>query len=182
MRDAIESEVNDIVSEIGWNISIRCGDDAQPGAGRAQALVNRLVKNCHLFVGLVWKRWGSGTGTSDSGFYEEDILARKLNRGLGGPGLPEIMLFFKRVPSAEKKTPGKQLARVLEFRHQIETGHWPLFKEFTTSREWERALRTCLLRHVLWLERNYSTAQSESDASRSRLNQPGTRRFDARTS
>lgn len=34
-------------------------------------MINEAVDKCELFVGLLWKKWGTSTGKDTSGFHEE---------------------------------------------------------------------------------------------------------------
>ena len=53
---------------VGWK-------DAFPGPGRPQEIINRLVKECDLFVCLFHKRLGTPSGKEESGTLEEFLLA-----------------------------------------------------------------------------------------------------------
>lgn len=43
-------------------------EQVMPGLGRPQELINPMVNNCDVFIGLLNRRWGSSTGTHASGF------------------------------------------------------------------------------------------------------------------
>ena len=72
---------------VGW-------EDAFPGAGRPQAMINRLVEACDIFVCLFHKRFGTPSGEADSGTLEEFLLAYDQWQNLTKP---HIMFYFKDV-------------------------------------------------------------------------------------
>lgn len=117
---------------MGW-------EDTLPGMGRPQALINKDVELCDLFVLLLWKRWGSPSGTHTSGTEEEFELARRRSESHGST--PAIWLYFKKVPDQMLADPGEQLKRVLAFRSKIELERSFLYKTFEVPEEWERGFR-----------------------------------------
>lgn len=154
----VVSEVNQVVREIGWEVRLLGWEDTLPGYGRPQEIINTDVDKCHLFVGVLWKRWGHSTGKHSSGFQEEYERAKK--RRMEGP-LPEIWIFFKHVE--DTSDPGKQLQRVLAFRQEQETQG--LFKEFCAPEEFRTMLRDYLLRYVITHQNEEKPSESPSDIS-----------------
>jgi hypothetical protein len=78
--------------------------------GRPQ---EQMARVCHVFIGLLADRWGSPTGTHDSGFGEEygEAVAR---REASEDGYPRIYLFVKQnVPLHD--SPLEQLQAVRRF-------------------------------------------------------------------
>jgi hypothetical protein len=145
----VVAEINEGIKTIGWFIDVLGWEDTLPGFGRPQALINRDVERCDLFVGLLWRRWGSPPSVDShftSGFEEEFAIARR-RRELSPT--PEIWMFFKTVESAQMADAGAQLQRVVAFRDQLVANKTVLFKEFDTVDDWERVLRRSLWRHVL---------------------------------
>ncbi len=55
----VVAEVNDTIKNIDWSIDLLGWEDTLPGFGRPQALINREVERCDLFIGLLWRRWGT---------------------------------------------------------------------------------------------------------------------------
>jgi HEAT repeat protein len=144
-------EVVDIINRIysrdlGWHIELLGWEDTLPGAGRPQELINADVDVCHLFVGIVWARWGTPTGKFDSGFEEEFERARTRYRE---EGTPEIWLFFKQVDSDRLRDPGPQLQRVQSFRSEQITRREVFFKEFANDSDWRELFLELLSRYLL---------------------------------
>src|ERR1035438_4384905 len=78
--ETLVNGINKLINNtMGWHIHLYRWEDAVPGYGRAQELINEAVDDCALFVGLLWERWGEPTGKYSSGFEEEyeRALARR---------------------------------------------------------------------------------------------------------
>lgn len=144
-KRAVDELNQSLAKEFGWLIDLRLWEDALPGAGRPQELINKDVWNCDLFVGLLWRRWGLPTGSYSSGFEEEFEIARE-RRSKGGK--PDIWLCFKEIESTHIKDPGEQIARVLEFRQKQVAAREFLFKDFQAVDDWERLFRGWLETHL----------------------------------
>jgi len=124
---------------VGW-------EDALPGVGRPQELINRDLEKCDLTVMLLWKRWGSPTGKYTSGFEEEYELARSLNETRGRP---VMWLYFRDPPDDMLTDPGEQLKKVLDFRDRIEKERKFFYRPYESVDKWARSLREHLCR---WLD------------------------------
>ena len=118
------------------------------GFGRPQELINQDVDRCDLFIGLIWKRWGTPPDKDDkfsSGFQEE--FERSIDRREKS-GKPEIALFFKKISDELKEDPGEDLKRVLKFRETVEAGKRILFRDFSTPQEIELLVRKKVIEYV----------------------------------
>ncbi len=124
---------------VGWETH------ATPGMGRSQELINRLVRECDLFLGILWRRFGLPSGEAESGTLEEFNLARER---FAKERAPEIMLYFREVHPDFLTDPGPQLQKVLEFKKQVEAGHLALYSLYRDPEHF-----AALLRHHLtdWL-------------------------------
>jgi tetratricopeptide (TPR) repeat protein len=100
---------------------------ATPGMGRSQELINRLVRECDLFIGILWRRFGLPTGEAESGTLEEFNLARER---FTKERAPEIMLYFREVHPDFLTDPGPQLQKVLDFKQGIEEGRLALYWQY----------------------------------------------------
>ncbi len=122
---------------LGW-------EDTLPGAARPQALINDDVDRCSLFIGMLYKRWGTETGEYSSGFEEEFARASARNRTTSGN--PEIWLLFKKLPRDEAVDAGPQLQRVLDFRKSVTAQRELLYKEFDDAEQLQALLTEYLMR------------------------------------
>lgn len=147
-RDAVE-QANEVLRAVNWSIELLGWEDTLPGYGRPQAVINKDVEACDLFVGILWRRWGTPTenlGRFSSGFEEEFDIAMARRQQTSSP---EVWMFFKKVETEQANDPGEQLKRVLEFKQSLVENKVVLFKEFESTDEWSNVLNKYLLRHVL---------------------------------
>jgi uncharacterized protein DUF4062/HEAT repeat protein len=145
-RDAVDS-----VNQIGrhrWHVDLFLWEDKPPASGRPQAIINKDVDICDLFVGLLWERWGQPTGEYPSGFEEEfeRARARRLETEQ-----PDIWLTFKKVDPSKLRDPGEDLRRVLTFRDRQVAARELLFREFETAQEWRTRFGEWLMQYILEL-------------------------------
>jgi hypothetical protein len=124
---------------LGW-------EDTLPGVGRPKAIIDQDIDDCDLFIGLLWKRWGTPSGEEfSSGFEEEFERARQRNQRTGQP---EIWLAFKQVEPSQFADPGDQLRRVLAIKQAQVTARIVLYKEFKDERDCAKQLRGWLMTHI----------------------------------
>lgn len=147
-----------ICPELGWHIELFGWEDALPSAQRPQALINQNVENCHLFIGMLWRRWGQPTGEYSSGFKEEFELAKRLH---DTNNHPEIWLFFKKIDPDLLDDPGAHLRQVIEFKSSQIQANDLFYKEFDTTDQWKEMLRFCLDRHLV---KQYKQSMQEAFA------------------
>ncbi len=139
----IGRHVNVMIDLHGW-------EDTTPGYSRPQALINKDVEKCNLFIGVLWKRWGSNSGKFSSGFEEEfNIAQTKISEG----DELDIWMFFKEIESGDKDDPGPQLSKVLKFQSELMDQKKIFFKEFNSTNDFEKLLYDILAQYLL---ENYS--------------------------
>jgi hypothetical protein len=147
-RSVVE-EVNSLAGDIyNCRIELVGWEDTVTVFGRPQATINRDLERCELFVGVMWKRWGTPPDTSgpySSGFEEEfeSSVRRRSDRGL-----PEISLFFKSVSLDLINDPGEELRKVLAFKDRLIREKMVLFEEFVDTQDFEKRLRRCLFGYL----------------------------------
>jgi hypothetical protein len=108
------NEINEAIRNIDWSIDLLGWEDTLPGYGRPQALINRDVERCELFIGLLWRRWGTPPAAHSrfsSGFDEEFSIAKKRCEGTASP---DIWMFFKTVEPAQVADAGKDVSALIE--------------------------------------------------------------------
>jgi tetratricopeptide (TPR) repeat protein len=137
---------------VGW-------EDTIGGAGRPQELINEDLKQCDYAVFVLHNRWGSPTGAGySSGTEEEWKLAEQLYKETK---IRNIALFFKEVEPAQLNDPGPQLAEVIEFKRQIESGKKYLFKSYMQTGDFGEKLERYL---ASWL-RDHEKGTANAPAS-----------------
>src|ERR1035438_7224554 len=145
----IAAEISVLFKKKGLSIDLLGWEDRLPGYGRPQSQINQDVEVCDLFIGLLWRRWGTpptlGSAFS-SGFEEEFSIAKSRRERTGSP---EIWMYFKKVEPAQMADAGAELQRVIAFRSSLIEGKEILFSEFANTPDWEKALRNALIRYLL---------------------------------
>jgi Domain of unknown function (DUF4062) len=134
--------------ELSYQVELVGWEDTVSVFGRPQATINRELEYCELFVGLMWKKWGTPpdtVGKYTSGFEEEFRISvdrrSKEDR-------PEISLLFKEIEPEFLLDPGDELKRVLTFRDQLIAEKTILFEQFSGIREFETKFRRCITTYV----------------------------------
>jgi hypothetical protein len=138
----VAAEVNESIKKWDWWIDLLGWEDTLPGYGRPQAMINRDVERCDLFIGLLWRRWGTPPAQDSqfsSGFEEEFSIARNRRERTSSP---EIWMFFKAVEPAQTADAGAQLQNVIKFRESLIASKAIFFKEFEDVNDWEKKLRS----------------------------------------
>lgn len=129
------------VELVGW-------EDTVSQYGRPQETINRDLERCELFIGLMHKKWGtppSHGGEFTSGFEEEFELSLRSRRK---SKRPEISLYFKSIDEEFLKDKGPDLQKVLTFRDRITAEKEILYETFSSLREFEERIESCVVRYV----------------------------------
>lgn len=137
-----------LAEEFGYQVELVGWEDTVSVFGRPQATINRELERCELFVGLMWKRWGtppSVTGPYSSGFEEE--FKRSVERRISD-GRPEISLLFKEISPEFLRDPGDELKKVLDFQNQLIAAKTILFEKFIDIRDFEMKFRRCITTYI----------------------------------
>lgn len=126
-----------VLEPVGWETH------AEIDIGRPQALINPLVRECDVFVGILWSRFGTASGVAESGTAEEFVEAEQVRRQTGDH--PTFLVFFSdiSVPKDRLRTAGgrAQLDRVLAFEERFENERVGLSERYGELHEFERKLR-----------------------------------------
>jgi hypothetical protein len=152
-----------LAEEFGYQVELVGWEDTVSVFGRPQATINRELDRCELFVGLMWKHWGTPpdiTGTYSSGFEEE--FSRSVARRLS-TGAPEISLLFKEIAPEFLRDPGDELKKVLAFKNKLIAEKKIYFEHFTEGREFETKLRRCITTYI----RNLRAEELAKDSGQS---------------
>jgi hypothetical protein len=148
IRDVVEEFNASWANELGYQVELMGWEETIAGFGRPQHLINQDLDRCDLFLGMIWKRWGTPPdhdGNFTSGFEEEfeRSMARREKTGS-----PEVSLFFKQVPDEFMVDPGDDLKKVLEFREKIIAGKKILYQGFSIVQDIEKQTRKCVTAYV----------------------------------
>ncbi len=118
---AVAAELNrGAAAEAGFVLDVvRWETHARPDMGRPQQLILDQIGDAELFVGIMWRRFGTPTGVAGSGTVEEFEHAF---RAWGERGQPRILCYFSRAPSEPPSTvaEAEQLLEVAKFHERID--------------------------------------------------------------
>jgi len=134
-KDIVDRINKHLARNLNLVIDLRGWEDTLPGYSRPQQKINEDVLSCDLFVGIIYKRWGTPTGKYSSGFEEEFDLA--YNRIKAG-NLKDIWVFFKKIPEDFLEDPTEQTKKVLDFKKRIESQKDIFYKTFVSEDEWQK--------------------------------------------
>jgi len=117
---AVVEEFNKLWADaMGYHVELIGWEDTISQYGRPQGIINQDLERCELVIGMMWKRWGTPPGktnTFTSGFEEEfetSIASRRTK------GRPEMALFFKDIDKELLRDPGEELKKVVAFKERI---------------------------------------------------------------
>jgi len=143
---AIVESINRGHERLGIQLDLRTWEDVPEEFGNPQEKINRtLVKECDVFVGLIWKKWGTPTGQSNCGFKEEfEIAEKRYNE----TQQPTILLYAKTVN--EDEIINKQKGFLISF---------------DTTDQWKEIISERLTRYVVDKYASASKGSTESKNS-----------------
>ncbi len=119
---------------------------ASPGIGSdAQAVINRQLPDCDIFLGVMWARFGTQTPRAGSGTEEE--FDRALTRYQNNRRSVKILFYFKEEPLAPNTIEPAQLQKVKAFRERLQQ-EGVFYGAFESGEEFERQLRLDLGQQV----------------------------------
>ncbi len=181
VRDAV-IEMNEILAKnLGYHIELMGWEDTPAGFGRPQHLINQDLDKCDLFIGVMWKRWGTPpdvNGAYTSGFEEE--YERSIERRKQG-NTPEISLFFKDVSDDLLNDPGDDLKKVLTFRKKIIDEKIILFQNFSDVKKLEKLIRSCVSNYIYSINRRERDSNQEEKEQERGLNIKDTKNENVKT-
>jgi hypothetical protein len=152
-REVVDRVNHHVARNLGVHVELRGWEDTLPGFSRPQAKINEDIQASNLFIGLLWRRWGTPTGEYSSGFEEEFEVAKELYKN---GELEDIWLFFKEVPDEMLRDPGEQLQRVLSFQDTINAQREVFYDTFASTERWSKKFHDYL---ADYLTREKSTTE-----------------------
>ena len=142
-REIVEKAINRLNKKYGRAHKIRIDlskwEDMTSGKGRPQGRINEVLKQTDLFIGLIWKKWGTPTGEYTSGFEEEFVIASTQEN-------IEMWMFFKNIPEEDLANLSEDIEKVQKFKQKVIETKNLTFKPFNTE-EWETIIYDDLIQY-----------------------------------
>jgi pterin-4a-carbinolamine dehydratase len=152
VRDERE-QLQQVIDEINTSIAahhnliielVRWETHVTPGMGRPQALVNNQIGPYDIFIGIMWKRFGTPSGVAESGTEEEFRIAYdawKLNSEV------DILFYFCEEPFMPSHSEMDQVTKVLSFRKELTS--LGLIGTYSNHESFANVVRPHLTRRIL---------------------------------
>jgi len=129
--------------------SLMWEDDSRPSFGDdGQDVINRqlLLKEYHVFIGIMWARFGSPTQRAESGTIEE--FEDAYNKFKNNNEDLEICMYFNKKDFPQSNIDTEQIAKVFEFKKRVaELGG--LYNEYSGAEKFKENLRLHLTKYFL---------------------------------
>lgn len=146
-RAELASIVNRInrrsAQDLGWLLELRGWENTMPGLGRPQGRINPDVELCDVFIGILWRRWGTPTGLTTSGFHEEYEIARARTKQ---SSQPDMLMYFREIEPSVVSDPGDQLRQVLAFKAGLAESQEVLYKQYESVEQFSSLVEEHLTR------------------------------------
>ncbi|NIA29054.1 MAG: DUF4062 domain-containing protein [Actinobacteria bacterium] len=123
-RDRVHFVVNQLNRMLGDRLKCRLEvidwrTHVAPDMGRPQDIINKQINDYDIFVGIMWKRFGTPTGEADSGTEEEFNIADK---NWHAYERPRILFYFNQKPYMPKSSGEmQQFAKVIAFKESLQS-------------------------------------------------------------
>ena len=153
-RDIAEKIVSEINNTIGEHHNfivklLKWENDTYPDFGNdgQDVINNQMGLDYDIFVGIMWKKFGTATNRAESGTEEEFERAYEKRENTGDV---KIMFYFNSAPIPQDQLDIKQFEKVQIFKNKIgDLGGY--YWKYETLEEFEKYLRTHLQKHLLGL-------------------------------
>lgn len=158
-NEAVKEINKQIGPYLGFNVELKGWEDTLSGRGRPQEIINQELDVCELFIGMMWKKWGtspSKEGPFTSGFEEE--YTRSIEKS-EKESTPEIAVYFKDVDQELLNDPGDDLKKVLDFKSRLIKEKKILFQNFSQPADLQQLVRLKIQNYLLSLK----TQESENE-------------------
>lgn len=144
--EKVVDEVNQTHGDpLGYRLELlRWETHATPGAGRPQATINEAIGSYDLFIGIMWRRFGTPTGVAESGTEEEFSIAYDAWKK---KHLVDLFFYFCQKPFMPRTAEElEQMQKVLAFRKRLEG--LALVWDYPTAEEFPDAIRKHLCMRI----------------------------------
>jgi len=149
-RESLKSVIDELNTTIapykGLSLElVKWETHATPSMGRAQGVINSQLGQYDIFIGIMWKRFGTPTGKAESGTQEEFQIAYEQWKSTKSI---RILFYFCQDPFMPRGVDEiDQLKKVIEFRERLAS--LGLTWEYSHSNEFPNIVRPHLARIIL---------------------------------
>jgi hypothetical protein len=132
LKEIIDELNKGVASDKGISLEFVTWRDVSPDIGRPEQIILDQIGKFDIFIGIMARRFGTGTGKYEAGTEEEYYAAYNRFAATGGP---RILFYFSQEsgPPPRSAEELEQLTAVLRFRQSIQDQG--LFKEFSNHKE-----------------------------------------------
>lgn len=117
-----------------------------------EIITSDLGNDYDLFIGLIWKKFGTPTNEADSGTEEEFLNA--YSRFLNNPNSLQILFYFNSKPVSISEMNPEQLSKIQNFKLDIGENKKVLFWEYQDTQQLNKFLRIHIPQRILELRNN----------------------------
>jgi hypothetical protein len=144
-RERLKSIIDEVNKEIGSNSGtqlelVKYETDVSPGIGKSpQDVINKKIDDDYdIFIGIMWKKFGTATDKASSGTVEE--FDRAYTRHTTLPGTVNIMFYFNDAKISRNEIEPEQIKQIDEFRNNL-GGKGVLWDKYKNIRDFEKKVR-----------------------------------------
>lgn len=158
-RSKISEIIDDLNQTLGYKTNILVQPvmwehDVRPTVGLdGQDVINSQTQDYDIFVGMMWKKYGSPTSRAGSATDEEYTHA--LNSFRNGGHCKDIIFMFSKMQFGIDDVDPGQLTKVKAFRERVEKDG-VLHKDYDSVDDFVRQLRVALYQSIMSLEQSSS--------------------------
>lgn len=117
-----------------------------------EIITSDLGNDYDLFIGLIWKKFGTPTNKADSGTEEEFLNAH--NRFLENPNSLQILFYFNSKPVSISEMNPEQLLKIQNFKADIGKNKKILYWEYQDTQQLNKFLRIHIPQRILELQKS----------------------------
>ena len=144
-------QLSEVIKELNSTIAqgknfllelVKWESNCYPAMGRPQGEINKQIGFYDIFIGIMWKRFGTPTGKAESGTEEEFRHAYETWKK---SNVPRILFYFCTKPFMPKtKEEVNQIGRVIDFRDEL--SKIGLIWEYSENTDFANVVRPHLIR------------------------------------
>lgn len=122
----------------------------------SQDVINKDIGDDYdLFIGLLWKKFGSKTAVSESGTHEEFLIAyRKFQED---PNSIQLLIYFKNTPVSLTDLDPDQILKIRKFKEELGDEKKGLYWHYENTEQLAKFLRIHIPKRILELKGHFDS-------------------------